>query len=161
MAPVVSIKNVTHRYKKVVALDGISLVQTSEGALNEMHSILQRVRELAVQYKNGTLSAGNAAAVQSEVYQLASEIERLGASAEFQGAAGGVLNVITKAGTNQYRGDAGKITGWKRISAEEASKVFVQGLVMGDLGLIESVMATPEAGCASRFCSEPFSRVVA
>jgi flagellin len=65
--------------------DGISMVQTAEGTLNEVHSMLQRVRELAVQFKNGTLSANNAAAVQSEVYQLASEIERLGASAEFNG----------------------------------------------------------------------------
>ena len=37
------------------AQDGISLVQTAEGALNEVHSMLQRVRELAVQYDNGTL----------------------------------------------------------------------------------------------------------
>jgi flagellin len=41
------------------ALDGISMVQTAEGALNEVHSILQRVRELAVAYNNGTLSAGD------------------------------------------------------------------------------------------------------
>ena len=47
--------------------------------------MLQRVRELAVQYKNGTLSAGNQAALQSEVNQLASEIERLGVSADFNG----------------------------------------------------------------------------
>src|SRR4051794_34010444 len=65
--------------------DGISLVQTAEGALQTVHSMLQRVRELAVQYKNGTLSAGNQSAIQSEVYQLASEIERLGSSAEFNG----------------------------------------------------------------------------
>ena len=38
----------------------------------------------------------------------------------------------------------GQIKGWKRISAEEASKVFVQGLVAGDMGLIETVLATPE-----------------
>ena len=47
--------------------------------------MLQRVRELAVQYKNGTLSAGNQAALQSEVNQLASEINRLGVSADFNG----------------------------------------------------------------------------
>src|SRR3954468_8248306 len=65
--------------------DAVSLVQTAEGTLNEVHSMLQRVRELAVQYKNGTLSTGNAQAIQSEVFQLASEIERLGSSAEFNG----------------------------------------------------------------------------
>ena len=65
--------------------DGISLVQTAEGNLNEVHAILQRVRELAVQYKNGTLSSSDQAAIQTEVNQLASEIERIGNTAEFNG----------------------------------------------------------------------------
>src|SRR5881409_4097361 len=60
--------------------DGVSLVQTAEGALQTVHSMLQRVRELAVQYRNGTLSASNQSAIQSEVLQLACEIERIGAS---------------------------------------------------------------------------------
>jgi flagellin len=65
--------------------DGISLVQTAEGNLDEVHSMLQRMRELAVQYKNGTMSAANQSAIQSEVYQLASEIDRIGSSAQFNG----------------------------------------------------------------------------
>src|SRR3954470_126177 len=65
--------------------DGISMVQTAEGNLDEVHSMLQRVRELAVQYKNGTLSASNQTAIQSEVNQLVSEIERIGGSAKFNG----------------------------------------------------------------------------
>jgi flagellin len=65
--------------------DGVSLVQTAEGNLDEVHSMLQRVRELAVQYKNGTLSSSDQAAIQTEVNQLASEIERIGASAKFNG----------------------------------------------------------------------------
>jgi flagellin len=67
------------------AQDGISLVQTAEGSLDEVHSMLQRIRELAVQYKNGSLSNNDRAALQSEVNQLASEIERIGSSAEFNG----------------------------------------------------------------------------
>src|SRR3954463_10697432 len=67
------------------AQDGVSLVQTAEGALQTVHSMLQRVRELAVQYKNGTLSSGNQSAIQSEVLQLASEIERIGATAQLHG----------------------------------------------------------------------------
>src|ERR687883_446466 len=55
------------------SLDGISLVQTSEGALNEMHSILQRVRELAVQRANGTLTAGDQGKIDAEVSQLTAE----------------------------------------------------------------------------------------
>jgi flagellin len=67
------------------AQDAISLVQTAEGNLQEVHSMLQRVRELAVQYKNGSLSATDKAAIQSEVNMLASEVERIGSSAQFNG----------------------------------------------------------------------------
>ena len=67
------------------AQDAVSLVQTAEGSLTEVHAMLQRVRDLAVQYKNGSLSSNDRTAIQSEVNQLASEIERIGASAEFNG----------------------------------------------------------------------------
>src|SRR5258708_717191 len=65
--------------------DGVSLVQTAEGALSTVHNMLQRVRELAVQYKNGTLSAGDKTAVQSEVNQLSAEISRIGTTTKFNG----------------------------------------------------------------------------
>jgi flagellin len=61
------------------------MVQTAEGALNEVHSMLQRVRELAVQYKNGTLSTNDQTAIQSEVNELKAEIERVGTDTEFNG----------------------------------------------------------------------------
>lgn len=67
------------------AQDAVSLVQTAEGALQEVHSMLQRTRELAVQYKNGSLSATDQEAIQSEINQLASEVERIGTSSEFNG----------------------------------------------------------------------------
>src|SRR5919202_1832372 len=65
--------------------DAVSLVQTAEGSLTEVHAMLQRVRELAVQYKNGSLSTNDRNAIQSEVNQLASEIERIGSAAGFKG----------------------------------------------------------------------------
>src|SRR5436853_3506796 len=65
--------------------DAVSLVQTAEGSLTEVHSMLQRIRDLAVQYKNGSLSNADRTAIQSEVNQLASEIERIGQSAQFNG----------------------------------------------------------------------------
>src|SRR6059058_3898054 len=65
--------------------DAVSLVQTAEGQLNEVHSMLQRVRELAVQYKNGTLSTEDRTAIQSEINQLASEVQRIGTTAQFNG----------------------------------------------------------------------------
>jgi flagellin len=76
--------------------DGVSMVQTAEGNLDEVHSILQRVRELAVQYKNGSTSTAGQGAIQSEVDQLTAEITRIGGAAQFNGvklldsSAGGV-----------------------------------------------------------------------
>src|SRR3954468_11181672 len=72
------------------AQDAVSLVQTAEGSLTEVHSMLQRIRDLAVQYKNGSLSQNDRNAIQSEVNQLASEIERIGSTAQFNGIS--VLN---------------------------------------------------------------------
>ena len=56
------------------AQDGISLVQTAEGALTEVHSMLQRVRDLKVQYSNGTLETDDKTAIAAEVQQLGKEI---------------------------------------------------------------------------------------
>ena len=67
------------------AQDAVSLVQTAEGGLNEVHAMLQRVRELAVQYQNGTLSDSDKLAIQSEVNQLKAEVERIGTDTEFNG----------------------------------------------------------------------------
>src|SRR5436309_4691291 len=67
------------------AQDAVSLVQTAEGSLTEVHAMLHRIRDLAVQYKNGSLSANDRTAIQSEVNQLASEIERIGQSSQFNG----------------------------------------------------------------------------
>jgi flagellin len=65
--------------------DAVSLVQTADGTLNNVEQMLQQVRELAVQYNNGTLSTQDQAAIQSEVNQLASEISRVGSTAQFNG----------------------------------------------------------------------------
>ncbi|TCI80992.1 flagellin [Exiguobacterium sp. SH0S1] len=63
--------------------DGISLIQTAEGALNETHSILQRMRELGVQGSNDTLNANDRGQVQKEMDQLVAEIDRIGNTTEF------------------------------------------------------------------------------
>ena len=68
------------------ANDGISLIQTAEGGLNETHSILQRMRELAVQSANGTYQDDtDREAIQLEVDALKSEIDRISTSTEFNG----------------------------------------------------------------------------
>src|SRR3954470_17531634 len=67
------------------AQDGISLVQTSEGALNEVHSMLQRVRDLKVQFNNGTLDANDKDAIASEVLQIAKEVSDISTNTKFNG----------------------------------------------------------------------------
>src|SRR6195952_1501482 len=103
--------------------DAISMVQTGEGALNEVHSMLQRVRELAVQYKNGTLSTGDRQAIQSEVNQLKSEIERVGTDTEFNGT-----KLLNSAGTVSFQigaGDGQQITAATiSVGAQVSSAVF-------------------------------------
>ena len=67
------------------AENGVSMIQTAEGALNEAHSIMQRMRELAVQAANDTNAASDREALQSEIDQLTSEINRIGNTTEFNG----------------------------------------------------------------------------
>jgi len=79
------------------AQDGVSLVQTGEGALTEVHSMLQRVRELRSQYGNDTLSTTDKDAIRSEVSQLATEINDIKANTKFNGvgllSASGTINL--------------------------------------------------------------------
>ncbi len=65
------------------ANDGISLIQTADGGLNETHAVLQRMRELAVQASNGTYTDEDREAIQLEVDALKSEIDRISQSTEF------------------------------------------------------------------------------
>jgi flagellin len=67
------------------AQDGVSLVQTGEGALNEVHSMLQRVRDLKVQYANGTLDSSDKTAISAEVQQLGKEISDITKNTQFNG----------------------------------------------------------------------------
>ncbi len=63
--------------------DGISMIQTAEGALNETHSIIQRMRELAVQSSNDTNTDSDREKIQAEVNQLVEEINRVAENTEF------------------------------------------------------------------------------
>lgn len=65
------------------AMDGISMIQTAEGATNEVHAILQRMRELSVQASNGTYSDDDLNKIQQEINQLTEEINRIGETTEF------------------------------------------------------------------------------
>jgi flagellin len=80
------------------AQDGISLVQTAEGALNEVHSMLQRMRDLKVQYNNGALSTDDKNAIVAEAKQLATEITDIRAKTAFNG-----INLLDASGTTTFQ----------------------------------------------------------
>ena len=98
------------------AQDGISLIQTAEGALNESHSILQRMRELAVQSANDTNTAADRSEIQKEIGQLVAELDRISSSTEFNekkllnGEAGVKVTASSASVTNTI-GDAGTVAG--------------------------------------------------
>ncbi|EGT0671185.1 FliC/FljB family flagellin [Citrobacter werkmanii] len=73
------------------ANDGISIAQTTEGALNEINNNLQRVRELTVQSQNGTNSSSDLSSIQDEIKQRLAEIDRVSAQTQFNGT-----NVLSK-----------------------------------------------------------------
>ena len=88
--------------------DGISLIQTAEGALAETHSILQRMRELAVQAANGTLQDDDREAIQSEVSSLIQEVTRIADTTtynEIKLLNGGLGSSITGVGSNLTPGN--------------------------------------------------------
>jgi len=80
------------------AQDGISLIQTAEGALTETHSMLNRMRDLTVQSANDTNTAEDKTAIQSEIKSLTDEIERVSKDTEFntQGLLNGTSGVVVK-----------------------------------------------------------------
>lgn len=97
------------------ASEGISFIQTAEGALNETNSILQRVRELAVQAANGILTSNDRLEIQKEVDQLISEIDRIAESTEFNtkkilnGTAAALISVDDPTRVSVFvNGDVGK-----------------------------------------------------
>ncbi|MBW6408576.1 flagellin Hag [Clostridium weizhouense] len=86
--------------------DGISLIQTAEGALNETHSILQRMRELAVQGANDTNVGADKDQIGKEVVQLQEEINRIAGQTEFNTQK--LLNTNSGAGTLSFQVGANK-----------------------------------------------------
>ena len=93
--------------------DGVSLVQTAEGALTEVHSMLNRMVELATQSANGTYSSANRAEMQKEVKALQAEIDRISNTANFNGTTlftGTTASVAIHAGETSKDANQIKIT---------------------------------------------------
>ena len=110
------------------AQDGVSLVQTAEGALSETTNILQRVRELAVQAANGTQSTNNREALHTEVQQLLGQIDSIALDTQFNG-----VNVLSAAQTVTLQ--AGPNPGQTLL-------VTVQGAKTDDLGVDTLAVST-------------------
>jgi flagellin len=122
------------------AQDGISMVQTAEGALNEVHSMLQRIRELAVEAANSTLSSEDAQSVSTEITALRAEIDRIATSTTFNGqhlltgalsvsqsggdvAVGAALNTTTNATISAVDVSGAKASTTYTITSQAGGKV--------------------------------------
>jgi len=101
--------------------DGISLIQTAEGALGQTTDILQRIRELAVQAANGTQSAQNRGALDQEVQQLLAQIDDIGFDTEFNG-----IRVLSAAQTVTLQAGA---------QPGQTLEIVVSGATTADLGV--------------------------
>ena len=120
------------------AQDGISLIQTAEGALNETHSILQRMRELSVQASNDTNQPEDRTAIKEEVSQLEAEITRIADTTQFNGKnlLKGTFGVsVDGANTNAIASNG--IVGVD-VSGAKANETFTLTSAAGELTLTDS-----------------------
>ncbi len=134
------------------AQDGISLIQTAEGALAETHSILQRMRELAVQAANGSLTEEDRDAIQEEISALISEVTRIADSTSYNN------QTLLKGGL----GSSVSVTGASLVAASGIASIESVGAASGNYNLsyasgtntltltdgttTESVVITPPTG---------------
>ena len=114
------------------AEDGISLIQTAEGYLQETQDIVQRIRELAIQASNGIYTSEDRMYIQVEVSQLIDEVDRIASHAQFNG-----INLLT--GRFAKEGALNSVTGsmWFHIGAnmDQRERVFIGTMTTQGLGL--------------------------
>src|SRR5690554_1829743 len=109
------------------AQDGISLIQTAEGALKETHAILQRMRELAVQAANDSNTDADRGELQSEVTELIDELDRIASDTEF--------NTMTLLDGHFTSGDSGALIFHIGANADQNIKVEIGNMEAGSGGL--------------------------
>lgn len=123
------------------AQDGISLIQTAEGALNETHSILQRMRELSVQAANGTNTADDLAAIKAEGDELITEVDRIASTTKFNG-----IDLISSAAADkdlQIGANNGEKLNLKLSTAKaDATTLTITGLDVSAGGASTAVLDT-------------------
>jgi flagellin len=124
------------------AQDGISLVQVAEGALNETHSILQRMNELATQAANDTNTSTDRDAIQMEINQLTSEIDRIRSTTQFN-----TMNLLDGSFTGKNL-QVGSLSGQSisiSITNMNASSLGVSGLKVSSFSSAGKAMASIQA----------------
>ncbi len=138
------------------ASDGVSMAQTAEGALGEVHAVLGRMRELAMQSSNGTLSSSDRGQVNNEFTELQSEISRIQGSAKFNGVdviAAATSSVSFQVGLNNDPND--RITvgfggvGMTQVLAAASTAVDTATAALISLGNIDTAItavSTSRAG---------------
>ena len=112
--------------------DAISFIQTTEGYLEESHSILQRVRELAVQSSNGIYSNEDRTQIQVEVSQLISEVDRIASHAQYNG-----MNMLTGRFAHDTLGNQPTASMWFHIGAnmDQRQRSYINTMTATALGL--------------------------
>jgi flagellin len=109
--------------------DAVALAQTAQGALNDVNTMLQRIRELGVQYANGTTSPEDQEAIISEVSQLVSEIKRVGETTQFNGKS--LLNAAEEI-KFQVGANDGEIIGVKTIELFKSIEANIEVSTLGE-----------------------------
>lgn len=123
------------------AQDGISLIQTAEGALNETHSILQRMRELAVQSGSDTNTNSDRSELQEEMNQLVQEIDRISNTTEF----------------NTQKLLNGSFKGTFQIGANEGQTIDLSVSAMGSAALGLTGSSTVETGVSATLANGTYT----
>ncbi len=121
-------------------LDGISFIQTAEGYLEESHSILQRLRELAVQAANGIFTTEDRMQIQVEVSELIDEVDRIASHAQFNG-----LNLLTGRFARETGENTVTASMWLHVGAnmDQRERLYIGTMNSQGLGL-KSAIGNPE-----------------
>jgi flagellin len=136
------------------ASDGISMAQTAEGALGEMHGVLGRLRELAMQSANGSLSDNDRGYLNTEFTQLTSEIDRIQKSASFNGVALATSTTATavtfQVGLNNASADQVAVTfGGLNLSTAIGATITTAANALAALTVIDAAISTVSTQRAS------------
>src|SRR3954465_12111517 len=123
------------------AQDGISLVQTAEGALGEVHSMLERVRDLKVQFNNGTLDQNDQDAIAAEVLEISKEVSNVVTGTKFNGT-----SVFDNGFTFQVGANQGGTSGLNASGLSGAigggGLAELTALSSGSVGTVSAALAT-------------------